>query len=194
LLTVFRSFMNVANSVLWRMAIISKTNKVNLFESSVLFVFWYHSPNVLDTPHMYKNCHLLFHKICRPICTFWKNSEFGSFFVFWHQSTHIGRSLCPLMETGMCWRSASCGDVIGIYGWGLKTFRNKSMSDCRNSGSLIYLELGSVSWFLVTCLLSPIFYLPVKDAHFLFFLLISYMYSIHLISFFVVSTILSVLV
>jgi hypothetical protein len=44
LLTVFRSFMNVANSVLWRMAIILKANKVNLF------VFWYHSLNVLDTP------------------------------------------------------------------------------------------------------------------------------------------------
>jgi hypothetical protein len=27
-------------------------NKVNLFISSVLFVFWYHSPNVLDTPHI----------------------------------------------------------------------------------------------------------------------------------------------
>jgi hypothetical protein len=27
-----------------------KTNKVNLFVSSVLFVFWYHSPNFLDTP------------------------------------------------------------------------------------------------------------------------------------------------
>jgi hypothetical protein len=33
------------------MAIILKANKVNLFVSSVLFVFWYHSPNVLDTPH-----------------------------------------------------------------------------------------------------------------------------------------------
>jgi hypothetical protein len=41
--------MNVANSVLQRMAIILKANKVNLFVSSVLFVFWYHSPNVLDT-------------------------------------------------------------------------------------------------------------------------------------------------
>jgi hypothetical protein len=50
LLTVSRSFVNVANSVLWRMAIILKTNKVNLFVSSVLFVFWYHSPNFLDTP------------------------------------------------------------------------------------------------------------------------------------------------
>jgi hypothetical protein len=50
LLTVFRSFMNVANSVLWRIAIILKANKVNLFVSSVLFVFWYHSPNFLDTP------------------------------------------------------------------------------------------------------------------------------------------------
>jgi hypothetical protein len=34
------------------MAIILKANKVNLFVSSVLFVFWYHSPNFLDTPHM----------------------------------------------------------------------------------------------------------------------------------------------
>jgi hypothetical protein len=30
------------------MAVILMTNKVNLFVSSVLFVFWYHSPNVLD--------------------------------------------------------------------------------------------------------------------------------------------------
>jgi hypothetical protein len=29
-----------------------KANKVNLFVSSVLFVFWYHSPNVLDTLHI----------------------------------------------------------------------------------------------------------------------------------------------
>jgi hypothetical protein len=49
LLTVSRIFMNVANSVLWRMAIILKANKVNLFVSSVLFVFWYHSSNFLDT-------------------------------------------------------------------------------------------------------------------------------------------------
>jgi hypothetical protein len=28
------------------------TNKLTLFVSSVLFVFWYHSPNVLDTPHI----------------------------------------------------------------------------------------------------------------------------------------------
>jgi hypothetical protein len=33
------------------MAIILKANKVNLFVSSVLFVFCYNSPNVLDTPH-----------------------------------------------------------------------------------------------------------------------------------------------
>jgi hypothetical protein len=31
------------------MAIILKANKFNLFVSSVLFVFWYHSPNFLDT-------------------------------------------------------------------------------------------------------------------------------------------------
>jgi hypothetical protein len=32
------------------MVIILKANEVNLFVSSVLFVFWYHSPNILDTP------------------------------------------------------------------------------------------------------------------------------------------------
>jgi hypothetical protein len=52
LLTVSRSFMDVANSVLWRMVIILKANEVNLFVCSVLFVLWYHSPNFLDTPHM----------------------------------------------------------------------------------------------------------------------------------------------
>jgi hypothetical protein len=36
------------------MAIILKANKVNMFVSSVLFVFWYHSPNVLDTPRKLK--------------------------------------------------------------------------------------------------------------------------------------------
>jgi hypothetical protein len=34
------------------MAIILKANKVNLFVSSVLFAFWYHSPNILDIPRM----------------------------------------------------------------------------------------------------------------------------------------------
>jgi hypothetical protein len=34
------------------MAIILKANKVNLFVSPVLFVFWYHSPNILDTPRI----------------------------------------------------------------------------------------------------------------------------------------------
>jgi hypothetical protein len=32
------------------MAIIWTANKVNLFVSAVLFVFWYHSPNFLDAP------------------------------------------------------------------------------------------------------------------------------------------------
>jgi hypothetical protein len=34
------------------MAIILKANKVNLCVSSALFVFWYHSQNFLDTPHI----------------------------------------------------------------------------------------------------------------------------------------------
>jgi hypothetical protein len=55
LLTVSRCFMNVAKRVLWRMVIILKANKVNLFVSSVLFVFWYHSPNILDTPHIWSS-------------------------------------------------------------------------------------------------------------------------------------------
>jgi hypothetical protein len=33
--------------------IILKVNKVNVFVSSVLFVFWYHEPSVLDIPHIY---------------------------------------------------------------------------------------------------------------------------------------------
>jgi hypothetical protein len=31
-----------------------KANKVNLCVSSVLFVFWYHSPNISDTPRILK--------------------------------------------------------------------------------------------------------------------------------------------
>jgi hypothetical protein len=34
------------------MTIILKANKVNVFVSSVWFVFWYHSPNILDTPRV----------------------------------------------------------------------------------------------------------------------------------------------
>jgi hypothetical protein len=53
LLTFSRSFMNVANIVLWRMVIILKADEVNLFVSSVLFVCWCHSLNFLNTPHMF---------------------------------------------------------------------------------------------------------------------------------------------
>jgi uncharacterized protein YccT (UPF0319 family) len=35
--------------------IILKTNKVNLIVSSVLFVFWYNSTNILDTPHIWSS-------------------------------------------------------------------------------------------------------------------------------------------
>jgi hypothetical protein len=31
------------------------TNKLTLFVSSVLFVFWYHSPNILDTSHIWNS-------------------------------------------------------------------------------------------------------------------------------------------
>jgi hypothetical protein len=63
LLTVSKSFMNVANSVLWRMASILTANKVNLFVSSGLFGFWYHSPNFLDTPRVY-----IYVCVCACVC------------------------------------------------------------------------------------------------------------------------------
>jgi hypothetical protein len=37
-----------------------KANKVNLVLSSVLFVFWYNSPNVLDTPRKSMLAHTFF--------------------------------------------------------------------------------------------------------------------------------------
>jgi hypothetical protein len=47
------------------MAIILKANKVNLFVSSVLFVFWEQSQNFLDTPRIYYSFQkLLFRKEC----------------------------------------------------------------------------------------------------------------------------------
>jgi hypothetical protein len=51
--TVSKRFIKKKKNVLWRMAIILKDNKASLFVSSVLFVFWYHSPNFLDTPHIH---------------------------------------------------------------------------------------------------------------------------------------------
>jgi hypothetical protein len=36
------------------MAIILKANKVNLFVSLILIVFWYQSPNFLVTPRSYQ--------------------------------------------------------------------------------------------------------------------------------------------
>jgi hypothetical protein len=70
LLTVSRSFMNVANHVLWGMAIILKANKVNLFVSSVLFVLWYHSPNILDTLRIWskaRNFNVVYIYISYPV-------------------------------------------------------------------------------------------------------------------------------
>jgi hypothetical protein len=53
LLTVSKSFMNLANSVFWRMAIILKFNKVNLFVSSVLFCFSRTIHRSFQTHHVY---------------------------------------------------------------------------------------------------------------------------------------------
>jgi hypothetical protein len=43
----------VANNVLWRTGIILKANVINLFLSSFLFVFWYHSPNFFGKQGLY---------------------------------------------------------------------------------------------------------------------------------------------
>jgi hypothetical protein len=72
LLTVSISFMNVANSVLWRMAIILKVNKVNLFVSCVLFVFWYISPKFLDTPYIVPHTN---HVQCLLHADHWANAR-----------------------------------------------------------------------------------------------------------------------
>jgi hypothetical protein len=74
--------MNVANSVLWRMAIVLKANKVNLFVSSVLFVFWYHSPNFLDTPLKTNLMHFLFNLL-----------RIKGFYMFHAFSTHPQEAL-----------------------------------------------------------------------------------------------------
>jgi hypothetical protein len=52
----FQKLYDIANSVLLRMVIILKANKVNLF------VYWYHSPNFLDTPH------ILLNVVCVFVC------------------------------------------------------------------------------------------------------------------------------
>jgi hypothetical protein len=47
------------------------TNKLTLFVSSVLFVFWYHSTNFLDTPHICDISRLrvkLYNSLTNAIC------------------------------------------------------------------------------------------------------------------------------
>jgi hypothetical protein len=80
--TVSRSFMNVANSVLWMMAIILKFNKVNLFVSSVLFVFWYHSPNFLDTPRINEELSVI-------ICVCIMNKQIHNWLIFYYSVLNL---------------------------------------------------------------------------------------------------------
>jgi hypothetical protein len=65
--------------------IILKANKVNLFVSSVLFVFWYHSPNALDTPHICNISRLrvkqVMHKIRHEVTVFQPEEGDGSLLV-----------------------------------------------------------------------------------------------------------------
>jgi hypothetical protein len=55
-----------------------KTNKVNLFVSSVLCVFWYHSPNVLDTLHI---CNISWLRVKYPIKVSFGNNNYFKMFV-----------------------------------------------------------------------------------------------------------------
>jgi hypothetical protein len=50
--------------------IILKANRVNLFLSSVLFVFWYHSLNFLDTPHINSSSAVILRRM--PLWWDWK--------------------------------------------------------------------------------------------------------------------------
>jgi hypothetical protein len=80
------------------MAIILKTNKVNLFVSSVLCVFWYHSPNVLDTLHI---CNISWLRVKR--INLLKCCDIGS------RMAHFGLprfktngNLCPFIMQSLC--------------------------------------------------------------------------------------------
>jgi hypothetical protein len=72
----------------------STANKVNLFVSSVLFVFWYHSPNFLDTLRNTVRC--------RMIANFkwvsnWKWAVMGSFkCCYWVSTERQWHLLCHL--------------------------------------------------------------------------------------------------
>jgi hypothetical protein len=68
------------------MAIILKANKVNLFVSSVLCVFWYHLPNVLYTLHICNISWLRVKLTSRPILWSFTYSliKYGSCSVYGH--------------------------------------------------------------------------------------------------------------
>jgi hypothetical protein len=55
-----------------------KANKVNLFVSSVLFVFWYHSPNILDTPRINEEQNY-------PLCYSHRHNPSGNVFRWLYQ-------------------------------------------------------------------------------------------------------------
>jgi hypothetical protein len=69
-----------------------KANKVNLFVSSVLCVFWYHSPNILDTLHI---CNISWLRV---------NSVWGSLYNTWTIVLQVLRSikLCLYLHWAFC--------------------------------------------------------------------------------------------
>jgi hypothetical protein len=74
------------------MVIILKANNVNLFVSSVLFVFWYHSLNFLDTPltsQVYDHAVVEFMRFCHRTVSW---PEFGHLYLLF-LSNSLGKDV-----------------------------------------------------------------------------------------------------
>jgi hypothetical protein len=142
LLTVSRSFMNVANRVLWRMAIILKPNKFNLFESSVLFVFWYHSPNVLDTPYI---CNISWLRVKGPLSMRRINRTSNT--RMWKQhSVNLHVALCLVCGWRRNWYATVNRETFVRWVWHLvgtpitSTFRTNVLPVSPGWGSHVHLD------------------------------------------------------
>jgi hypothetical protein len=76
-----------------------KANKVNLFVASVLFVFWYHSPNVLDTPHI---CNISRLRVNQPQYILYITTE-----AIWPEPVPGGNSRMFAVSSASDWHSTA---------------------------------------------------------------------------------------
>jgi hypothetical protein len=93
------------------MMIILKASKVNLFVSSVLFVLWYHSPKILDTPH---KCNISRLRVNKERCQ--SNCNINVHYLFVHMvvyNKHSGITfiLVPLMQY-VC--GSTCAFILSV--------------------------------------------------------------------------------